>query len=84
MCPWGVTHPLIWEATEMPSPKPPVKSWYKSKTIIVNTLTAGIAVITALQGQQIVAEHPQLAAGLVVAISIANIALRAVTFLPLE
>jgi hypothetical protein len=68
----------------MPSPKPPVKSWYKSKTIIVNTLTAGIAVIIALQGQQIVADHPQLAAGLVVAISIANIALRAVTFLPLE
>jgi hypothetical protein len=41
-------------------------------------------VITALQGQQIVAEHPQLAAGLVVALSVANIALRAVTFLPLE
>lgn len=68
----------------MPSPKPPVKSWYKSKTILINTITAGIAVITALQGQQIVAENPQLAAGLVVAVSIANIALRAVTFLPLE
>ena len=68
----------------MPSPKTQAKPWWRSKTIVINTLTAGIAVITALQGQQIVAEHPQLAAGLVVAISIANIALRAVTLLPLE
>lgn len=72
------------EITDMPSPKPPVKSWWKSKTIIVNVITAIVSIITALQGQQIVADHPQLAAGLVVALSVANIALRAVTFLPLE
>lgn len=68
----------------MPSPPKRTKSWLTSKTIWINAITAGIAVITALQGQQIVAENPQLAAGLVVAVSVANIALRVVTFLPLE
>lgn len=67
----------------MPSPKQG-KPWLTSKTIWVNAITAGIAVITTLQGQQLVAENPQLAAALVVAISVANIALRVVTFLPLE
>jgi hypothetical protein len=68
----------------MTAPKVASKSWLKSKTIWINVIAAGIAVITTLQGQQIVADHPQLAAGLVVAVSIANIALRVVTFLPLE
>jgi hypothetical protein len=68
----------------MTPPKVASKSWLKSKTIWLNGIAAGIAVLTTLQGQELVITHPDLAAGLVVAISIANIALRVVTVLPLE
>ena len=59
------------------------KPWYKSKTIWLNTITAGIAVLTALQGQQIVADNPKASALVLAGLSGLNIALRFVTILPL-
>jgi hypothetical protein len=55
------------------------KRWYSSKTIWLNLLAATVAVASALQGQAIIQEHPGLAAGLVIVLNIANVALRLVT-----
>lgn len=60
------------------------KSLFASKTFWVNAITTGIAVLTAVNGQEWVADHPQLTAGLVAAIGAANIMLRVVTTLPIE
>lgn len=59
------------------------KQWWKSKTIVLNGLTAGIAVLTALQGQAIVQEYPRASAAVVAGLSALNIALRIVTYLPI-
>jgi hypothetical protein len=59
------------------------KKWWQSKTIILNGLTAGIAVLTALQGQAIVQEYPKATAAIVAGLSGLNIALRIVTYLPI-
>ena len=55
------------------------KPWYTSRTIWLNLLGATVAVVSALLGQSIIQEHPGLAAGLVVVLNIANVALRLVT-----
>ena len=60
-----------------------MKKWWQSKTVIVNALSAGIAVLTTLQGQAIVAEYPKATAIIVAALSGLNIALRFVTVLPI-
>lgn len=57
------------------------KAWWKSKTIWVNGLSAGIAVLTALQGQALIQDHPSAAAGIVAGLNVLNIALRIVTSL---
>ena len=59
------------------------KPWYASKTIWLNAVTAGVAVLTALQGQSIVQDNPSLAAGLVAALGAANVALRIISILPI-
>lgn len=59
------------------------KPWYASKTIWLNAVTAGVAVLTALQGQSIVQDNPSLAAGLVAALGVANVALRIISILPI-
>ncbi len=61
----------------------PSKVWWKSKTILLNGLTAGIAVLTALQGQAIVQDYPKATAAIVAGLSALNIALRVVTYLPI-
>jgi len=58
------------------------KSWWQSKTIWVNAITAATATLTVLGGQQIVVEHPAIAAGIVAAIGGLNIVLRIVSVLP--
>jgi hypothetical protein len=60
-----------------------VKKWWKSKTVIVNILTAIVAVLTTLVDQQIIAENPQAVALTIAAISGVNIALRFVTIFPI-
>ena len=60
-----------------------MKKWWQSKTVIVNALSAGVAVLTTLQGQAIVAEYPKATAIVVAALSGLNIALRFVTVLPI-
>ena len=61
----------------------PVKKWWKSKTVIVNILTATVAVLTTLVDQQIIADNPQAVALTIAAISGVNIALRFVTIFPI-
>lgn len=60
------------------------KSWWKSKTIWVNGLSAGIAVLTALQGQAIIQDYPRASAAVVAGLSVLNVGLRLITYLPLE
>ena len=60
------------------------KSWWQSKTIWINSITAATATLTVLAGQQIVTDHPAIAAGLVAALGGLNIALRIITSLPVE
>jgi hypothetical protein len=60
------------------------KSWWKSKTIWVNALSAGIAVLTALQGQAIVQDYPRASAAVVAGLGVLNVGLRLITYLPLE
>ena len=59
------------------------KSWWASKTIWVNALTAATATLTVLAGQQIVSDHPAVAASLVAALGALNVCLRIVTYLPI-
>jgi len=59
------------------------KPWWQSKTVIVNLLTAGIALGTTLQGQAIITEYPRATAVIVAAISGLNVALRFITYLPI-
>ena len=59
------------------------KAWWASKTIWLNAITAGIATLTALQGQAIVAEHPKAAAAIVAGLGLLNIGLRIVSVLPI-
>lgn len=59
------------------------KPFWKSKIIILNTLSAGIAVLTALQGQAIIQGYPRASAVVVAGLSGLNIALRIVTYLPI-
>jgi len=67
----------------MPPVFPKTKPWYLSKTVLVNLLTAAVAVTTALAGQQIVTDHPSVAASLTAAIAGLNVVLRFITVLPL-
>jgi hypothetical protein len=59
------------------------KSWWQSKTIWVNAITAAAATLTVLAGQQIVADHPAIASVIVAVIGGLNIALRIITVLPI-
>jgi hypothetical protein len=59
------------------------KSWWQSKTIWINAITAATATLTVLGGQQIVTDHPAIAASLVAALGGLNIVLRIITVLPI-
>lgn len=59
------------------------KSWWQSKTIWINAITAATATLTVLGGQQIVSDHPAIAAGLVATLGLLNVALRIITVLPI-
>jgi hypothetical protein len=59
------------------------KSWWQSKTIWINAITALTATLTVLGGQQIVSDHPAASAAIVAALGGLNIALRIITVLPI-
>jgi hypothetical protein len=59
------------------------KRWWQSKTILVNAITAGIATLTALQGQALIADNPRAAAWIVAGLGALNIGLRIVSVLPI-
>ena len=59
------------------------KAWWKSKTIWINAITAATATLTVLGGQQIVTDHPAIAAGLVAVLGGLNVILRIITVLPI-
>ncbi len=59
------------------------KPWWKSKTMILNGLTAVTAVAVALSQQQIIQEYPKATAAVAATIAGLNMAIRVVTYLPL-
>lgn len=59
-----------------------MKNWYASKTVIVNTLSLSVGLLTVLAGSELVASHPQAAAMIGTALAGVNIALRFVTKVP--
>lgn len=58
------------------------KSWIKSKTIIVNSLTLAASLLAVVGGSDVIAEYPRAVAGVAAALAAVNIALRFVTYLP--
>ncbi len=60
-----------------------MKSWFQSKTIIVNSLTLAASLLSVLAGSQLIAEYPRGAAGIAAALAAVNIMLRFVTVLPI-
>lgn len=60
------------------------KPWYLSKTVWANVLAAVVAMLGALAGQDWIAAHPEWVAGIALATSIINVALRFVTSEPVK
>jgi hypothetical protein len=58
------------------------KSWLKSKTIIVNSLTLAASLLAVVGGSEVIADYPRAAAAIVAALAAINVALRFVTYLP--
>ena len=61
-----------------------VKSPLASKTIWVNVLTIVTATLAFVGGQEVIAQYPQVVAGLVAAQGLLNVILRFVTYKPLS
>jgi hypothetical protein len=59
------------------------KSWTKSKTVIVNSLSLTAGLLATAVGSDLVAQYPKTAAVLGSALAAVNIALRFVTVEPL-
>lgn len=60
-----------------------MKSWFASKTIIVNALTLAASLLTVASGSDLIQQHPKVAAGIVAALASVNIGLRFITALPI-
>jgi hypothetical protein len=56
----------------------------KSKTIIVNTLAVVAGTMTYLSGNEVIAQNPEIVAGLVTALGVVNVILRLVTKIPVS
>jgi len=61
-----------------------LKKMAKSKTIIVNTLTVIVGTLGCVAGHDVIAQNPELVAGLVSAIGVLNVVLRLVTSIPVS
>ena len=60
-----------------------MKTWYQSKTLVVNVLTMAAGVIAALQGSEFITQNPTTVAFLAVVLGGVNVLLRLVTSLPI-
>lgn len=60
-----------------------MKTWFTSKTLIVNALTLAASLLTVAAGSDLVAQYPRAAATIAALISGVNIALRFVTIMPI-
>jgi len=59
------------------------KSWYFSRTILFNSLTAAAVTLTAMQGQEFLREYPRLLLSMTAVTAIINIVLRTITTKPI-
>ena len=59
------------------------KSWYLSRTILFNSLTAAAVILTAMQGQEFLREYPRLLLSMTAVTAIINIILRTITTNPI-
>lgn len=55
------------------------KPWYKSRTMVINILTALVAVLTLVSQEDLLTENPKVAGYVTLGLAAANIALRLVT-----
>ena len=55
------------------------KPWWKSRTMVVNILTAAVAVITLVSQEELLLENPRIAGYVTIGLAVANVALRLVT-----
>ena len=60
------------------------KSWYFSRTILFNSLTAIAVMLTAMQGQEFLREYPRVTLAMTAISAIVNIILRTITTMPLK
>ena len=60
-----------------------MKSWIKSKTVIINALSLAAGLLTVAGGSELVAQYPKAAAGVATALAAVNIALRFITSVPI-
>jgi hypothetical protein len=68
----------------VPSALSDSKPWYQSKTVWVNVISAIIAIVMALAGQDFIKNNPQLVSLAVLVLAVLNAVLRWVTTLPLS
>ncbi len=55
------------------------KAWWKSRTMVVNILTAAVAVLTLVSQEELLLENPRMAGYVTIGLAVANVALRLVT-----
>jgi len=55
------------------------KPWWKSRTMVVNILTAAVAVLTLVSQEELLLENPRMAGYVTIGLAVANVALRLVT-----
>ena len=60
------------------------KSIFKSRTVWINVLTVSVATAGFLSGHELIAQYPQVVAGIGVAIGAMNIILRLITTEPIK
>lgn len=60
-----------------------MKSWFASKTIIVNALTLAASLLSVAGGSELIQQYPRASAAIVAALAAVNIGLRFITALPI-
>ncbi len=55
------------------------KPWWKSRTMVVNILTAAVAVLTLVSQEELLLENPRIAGYVTIGLAVANVALRLIT-----